>query len=300
MPRAGTDSMTDTEFVVCMRAALGRFERALAAYFQDHGSEPAAGSQAALERASFPRAESLVTVTAIGTMLVESVGDHVSTFLKTMCEPVEIIAGWTCVRSMLETSAIAAWLYDPRIAAQERVARAYAYRYEGLEQQLKFARSICLPPVDMAKIESVIDKLANDAAALGYSDILDKNGRRIGVAMRTPKATEMIAAVLDEEPAYRLLSAMAHGHTWAIQQLGFRVAAVQPSPPADGVVVTAMEKSAGTLHGYAYLVLRAAKALGFPVWNQARYFGWDVPRLTTILEDAYDDFKAKPNVRFWN
>ena len=37
-----------------------------------------------------------------------------------------------------------------------------------------------------------------------------------------PSMTELIAQNLDQEAAYRLLSAMAHGHHWALIKLGFR------------------------------------------------------------------------------
>lgn len=291
--------MSGTEFVLTLRTALARLHNEAAAFLQGQGGDPAAGSQAAAERATFPRPESLYTVAAVGTMLVESVGEHVSALVKLMTEPVEPIACWTCVRSMLESAAIAAWLFDPRIDAERRVGRAYGYRYEGLEEQAKFGRAVNLPPAEVAKAEGLLDRLERDAAALGYSVVTDRNGRRIGVAERMPSATDIIKLMLDEEGAYRLLSATAHGHTWAIQQLGFRPAAVQPPAAADGVQVTAMEKSSGSVAGYAFLVLRAAKALARPLWNQCVYFGWDRARLAAVLESVYDEFAAQPALRFW-
>lgn len=292
-------AMTGTEFVISLRGALTRLRDEFAAFMRSQGGEPAAGSQAAAERAAYPRPESLYTVSAIGAMLLESVAEHVTAFVKTITEPVEPIACWTCVRSMLESSAIAAWLFDPRIGAQERVGRAYAYRYEGLEQQVKFGRAANLPVGEVKKAEDLVDLLERDAANLGFVTVTDRTGRRTGVAQRMPSATDMIKAILDEEVAYRLLSAVAHAHVWAIQRLGFKAAAIQPAQPADGVQLTAMEKSSGSVEGYNFLVQRAAKSLALPLWNQCLYFGWQKDRLAGLLESVYDQMQALAAVRFW-
>ena len=146
-------AITGTDFVFELRSALKRLGDESAGFLESQDGDPVPGSQAATELAVYPRAESLYTVTAIGTMLLEFVAEHVSVLVKAMTEPVETIACWTCVRSMLESSAIAAWLFDPRIDAQKRVGRAYAYRYEGLEQQEKLGRAMGFPAPEMKKVE---------------------------------------------------------------------------------------------------------------------------------------------------
>ena len=200
---------------------------------------------------------------------------------------------------MLESSAIAAWLFDPRIDARTRVGRAYAYRYEGMEQQEKFGRAIGLPAPEMKKIKDLAGSLENDAAALGITAVTDRKGKRIGIGEKMPAATEIIKLMLDEECAYRLLSAMAHGHVRAIQQVGFRTTAGPMVTSSQGVQVTAMEKSSGSVQGYAFLVLRAAKSLALPLWNRTLYLGWDKGRLAAILESVYDEFSAQTSIRFW-
>lgn len=113
-----------------------------------------------------------------------------------------------------------------------------------------------------------------------------------------PNATEMIKLMLDEEHAYRLLSAVAHGHIWAIRQLGFAQAGATFVGP-DGVSMTPMLKHSGTLEGYTYLAVRAAKSFARPLWNQCQYFGWDEARLKALLDSVYDEFRGSVNIRFW-
>jgi len=291
--------MTPNETFLMLRAGLSRLDHEVTTFLQRQGTEPEAGSQAASERTNYSRSDSLYTVAAIGTMLLESVGEHVTVLARAMTEPITPFACLTCVRSMLESASIAAWLFDPKVDAQKRVGRAFAHRYEGLEEQVKFGRAANIPPDELKKAEDRVDKVDQDAVALGLPIIRDRNGKRIGIAERMPSATDIIKLVLDEECAYRLLSAVAHGHTWAMQQLGFTQAAVQPSQPSDGARTVAMEKSAGSSQMHAFSVVRAAKALAVPVWNQCLYFGWDKDRLAIVLESVYDQMSIQPALRFW-
>lgn len=297
--RTKTNTMNANEVFLKLRGALTHLDKEVGAYMQSQGIDPAPGSQAATERTTYPRAESLYTVSAIGSMLLESVGEHVSLLIKGMTEPIEPLACWTCVRSMLESSSIAAWLFDPRVDAQKRVGRAYALRYEGLEEQVKFGRAANLSATELQKLENLVDERTRDAIKLGFPTVADQRGRQIGIAERMPSATEIIKTMLDEECAYRLLSAVAHGHVWAILRLGFEPLGIQPSQCEDGPRITAIEKFAGSVEGYGYLVARAAKSLAFPLWHQCLYFGWDKVRLAETLEGVYDQMHGQPAIRFW-
>jgi hypothetical protein len=291
--------MTATEIFLRLRNGLVRLDQEVTTFVQSQGVDPAPGSQAATERATYKRPESLYTVSGICGILLESVAEHVSLLVRAMHEPITPFACWTCVRSMLESASIAAWLHDPKIDAEKRISRAYAHRYEGLEEQMKFGRAANIPADELKKLEDLVDKLEQDAVALGFFVIQDRKGNRIGIAERTPSATDIIKLMLNEEVAYRALSAVAHAHTWAMQRLGFTLAAVQPSPTGDGTCVVALEKSAGSIHGHAYSVTRAAKALILPVLNQCLYFGWDKDCLVAVLESVYDDMGMQPVTRFW-
>ena len=274
--------MNANDMFLVLRSALVRLDKETAAFVKSQSIDPAPGSQAAQERAAYPNPESLRTVSALGSMLLESIAEHASLLVKAMTEPIETLACWTCVRSMLESSAIAAWLLDPRIDAKQRAGRAYAHRYEGLEQQIKFLRSTTVAAAEVKKVEDRLEEVVRDAAAHGFAPVLDVKGRRIGVGQKMSGATDIIKTVLDEEMAYRLLSAVAHHHNWAILQLGFKRSSAQLPQTPDGVNTTALEKSAGSVQGYMFLTVRAAKALAVPLWNKCLFFGWDKDRLARL------------------
>ncbi len=207
----------------------------------------------ASELASSARPESIVTACAIANQLIEYSGEHLTAFVKTITEPIEPLASWTCIRSMLESCAIAAWLLDPTINAEQRIARTFAMRYEGLEELLKYGRCVNQPASEIQGLTDRIDDVAQVAAGLGYPPIQNRRGHRTGIGERMPNATELIRSELDEESMYRLLSAVAHGHSWAITQLGFRRSAGDGTVPAVGnIPVHALEKKV-YVDGLAYL-----------------------------------------------
>jgi hypothetical protein len=211
-PETTSMQMTSNEVFLMMRNGLARLDEEITCFVQSQGLDPAPGSQAAIERATYVRPESLYTVSAISTMLLESVGEHVNLLVKAMTEPINTFGCWTSARSMLEPASIAAWLHDPKIDAHKRVSRAYAHRYEGLEEQVKFGCAANVSADELKKLEDLVDRLERDAVALGFPVIRDRNGKRIGIAERTPTATEIIKLMLNEECAYRALSAVAHAH----------------------------------------------------------------------------------------
>lgn len=287
------------DYLATMRTTLSNFYGEVGSFTQDHGAELVPGSRAVAEQAGSPCPDSLVTAWGLASQLIESGGEHVTTFVKTITEPMEPIACWTCVRSMLEPCALAAWLLDPGIDARTRVGRSFALRYEGLEQQIKFGRAAGF---DNAKLESIkdhIEGVERDAIRQGYPRLMDPNRRRTGIGQRMPSATEVIKLALDEEAMYRLLSAVAHGHHWAISRLGFKLTAEPASGPRIGGVRVGVLEKAVSVDGMAYLGLGAAKALARPLWNQCRYFGWDEAWLARIFDHVFDQLRATPAVRFW-
>ena len=288
--------MPANEFVTRLRTSLTRFHEEAATFMQSQENEPVAGSVAATERATYPRADSPLTVAAIASILIELVGEHVTAFVKMITEPVEPIACWTCVRSMLESSSIAAWLFEPGIDAQTRVGRSFAIRYEGLVQEVKFAKSANRPKAEVQKLEDHINDVENVAATLGFPRLKNKKNERSGIGQFMPSATDMIRQMLDEERTYRLLSAVAHGHFWAINKLSFTQGTESVS---GGVSTTQIIKHSGTVEGYTYLSLCVARAFGLPLWSQCLYFGWDKVKLTALLETVYDEFLVANVIRFW-
>ncbi len=272
-----------------MRETLSRFCDEIRSFHADYGNGFSPGSPAVHEQASSARPQSLVTAWCQAAQLIELGGDHITTFVKTITEPVEVFACLTCIRSMLEPCALASWLLDPRIDAHTRVGRTFALRYEGLEQKLKFVRADGGSENDLQEIKDRIDEVDHDALKTGYAPIA-----------KMPSATDVIKLMLDEESTYRLLSAVTHGHDWAIRGLGFSpVPEGDPSPDVGGVSVAMFEKTVNVTN-LARSGLTMARAFAKPVWDKCNYAGWDKERLIGVLDSTFDELLAKPTERFWH
>jgi len=189
----------DIVYIDKMRISLLEFIVQVGEFSNSYDRKPAASSQFAAEQATFPSPESLETTLSMAIPLIESGSQHVTAFVKTVTEPMEPIACWTCVRSMLESCALAAWLLDPTIDAMQRVGRTFAPRYEGLEQQQKFGNASNQSASELQSGEDHINKVEQDAINLGFQPVLDRNGNRNGIGLRMPNATNVIAVMLDEE-----------------------------------------------------------------------------------------------------
>jgi hypothetical protein len=288
----------DAQYVADLREALTKLYDDTAAFIKSNESMPTATSQAATEHATYCRPESIVTAHALGTQLLEYGGDHLTAFVKLITNESDVIATWTCVRSMLESSAISAWLLDPTIDAHTRVGRTFAHRYEGLIQQLKYGRARHQSVTEIIALETHINKVETDAAAAGFAPLRDSKGRRIGIGQVMPGATDMIKTVLNEELAYRLLSAVAHAHHWALMQINFKVATGTAAVDLGGFMAHKLEKVVDA-KALAYLGARVLFAFTRPLWNQCQYFGWDQLKLEEIIENAADKMHLKGEPRYW-
>jgi hypothetical protein len=288
----------DRDYLLRMCDSLDWFYREAGKLIDGYQSKPAAGSQAARESSTYPREESLVTVWGIGLQLIEFGGDHLSAFVKTVTEPAEVIACWTCIRSMLESCAISCWLLDPSIDVQTRVGRAYAHRYEGLVQQLKFGRCAGVSMADISAAEQHIVKVEQDAISLGFTQLKDRNGRRNGIGVLGLSATDVIKKELDEEKMYRLLSGIAHGHWWAIHGLGFVPSKTAQQVNVGDISAIRFEKQANA-NGIALLGCCGTKALIRPLWHCCRYFGWDEMKFEELFENVADRLQLNVGPRFW-
>lgn len=298
MNRGISDSDFAIAFVADVRDALSAFLSETARYMEHQGYLAKPGSKADTDQRTCARPESIVTACGIGHNLIEASGEYVSAFVKTITEPVEVIACWTCVRAMMESSAMASWLFDPNATELERIGRTFALRYEGMQQQLKFGRVAGIVKKDMDSLEKRIDKLELIALALGFPRIHNRIGDRIGIGQRMPKITELIGMTLDQEKHYRLLSAVAHGHQWAISQLTYAPAAEQTTLSIGNVETTLFQKVA-KLDCIGVLGLLTLKGLARALWNQSRYFGWEMNPLEELIENAADKLQLNSANRFW-
>lgn len=268
----------------------------LGKFVKSQSYSPGVGSKAACELAEKFGTEFLHAVQSKGGIQRENTADHVTALLKTLGEPIETVAPWTCVRAALEMSTLSSWFLEPNITVQERVARGFAHRFQGLVEQQKFSKCAGL---DSQSVGRRIEKVEADAMALGFPKMVDGRGSRIGIGRLMPSKTDLIDEVFKKAETYRLLSALAHGHDWAIQAMSFRVVPdMKVEPAGDGVHLNVIEKAISP-NALAYLGILAAEVLSRPIWFQAIYYGWDNRPLVDIFERNFDCMGASKQVRCW-
>lgn len=277
-------------------AAISEWLRRSGEIADANQNRPAEGSPAMVEQSNSDRADLLMSACSIACLMIESGAEHLSLFVDTITEPVDSLACWTTVRSLLEPCALSSWLLDPAISPEDRLGRSFALRFSGLQEQLKFVRSINQPYAAVAAIEDRMNSLESSAGQLGYPP-LSRSGRRTGIGQRMPGATALIESELGLESAYRLLSAVSHGHTWAISQLGFRDTG--GSGELIGSVQTRAIEKGLNLNSVAYLALQGSLAFAHALWNQCRYFGWEPNPVEETFEDVFDRMAIGTSIRFW-
>ena len=217
--------MSDTEANYSRAArrmldAIPRLLQAISAYVNDHNAKSFPASQLSAEIAAYPDPE-VIRTAFVGDMLYEVAGDHVFGFTRAMAEPVAVFAPSALRPGRIESGAHCAWLLDPSIDA-ERAKRSFATRFDDLSQQIKLVNLIAPNSPAASQLSNRIEEAGNQADRLGMPDLRGKNGKRTGLGKAMPNATEMIAEVFGTEEPYRLLSGVAHGHSWATMWVGFR------------------------------------------------------------------------------
>lgn len=281
-------SINSKQDILPARRALRRLLKQTGALIDVDGFHPKANSKLYTERQVYSKQVSVENAYSMSTMLIESIGDHIFALLKTIKEPIESMAPFTCIRAALEASALASWMLDANIGSWERVKRTFAFRYDSLTEQLKFAR--CMNDVvRINKIQERINEVENDALKLGYDRVQNKNRKRIGIGMEMPSMTSLIKDVLNREWLYRVTSGMAHGSNWALMALSFFKTDVK----------NIVEKGSDTDSLY-YLCCEGAHIFSYPVWNRVRLFGFDKDSYIRIFESVYRSLKIYEDKRlFW-
>ncbi len=271
-------------------------------FLDQYGHRPSPNSKAFLELHSFQRPESLITAYSQSGILIDVAADELIAFTKTVTEPAQSIAPWTCVRSIIESSAIACWLLDPALNETMRVQRSLAFRYEGLVQQERFGSAIAKDDYH-AEVLSRIEAVEKLALSMGFSKQQNKKGVRTGIAQKMPNITDIVKEMLNEEATYRLLSAVIHGHAWALQQLSFHkidgqtVKLVEEHQNEERANI--FEKHLDPSH-VVYLCLKAANTFARPVWYRCQLFGWDTKRFSNILDNSFDALGFRKDSAFWH
>jgi len=246
------------------------------------------GSKAEAEQSDSKWSAEILNAWTIGNGLMESACEHIALFVKAITEPVEAIACWTCIRSMLEPCALAAWLFDPDLDASKRAGRVFALRYDGFDQQVKFGRTAGYPQSVMEELTDKIVALEQQALRLGFRPLRGDKKKRTGVGIVMPKTTPIIGQMLGLEPTYRLLSAVAHGHHWAILRLSFcEVSESSNFTMPTGLKMTVLEKNL-SIQAFVFLVTTAIEAFRKAASTQFRFVGAPTADIESLVGETLD------------
>jgi hypothetical protein len=228
---------------------------------------------------------SLTTISNQGKLLVRGSVEHLLAFSRCLEDPALSIAPYACIRASLESSAIAVWLSDQRVDRKERIARSFAFRFEGLRQQEKSNKD----PAIAAQIQNRIGEIESKAVSLGYSRLRDpKNDAKIvNIGRPWPGITAIARDALNSEPLYRLLSAVAHAHPWAISRASYR----RTSSP--NILEQHLDPRFEDV-----LRIAAATSLASAVWNVFEFAGVDSASTTNLLSSLCDEMGFTKR-RFW-
>lgn len=253
---------------------------------------PALGSRADQEAKQFPDVDGIAVPLSLGAQALEHAADHMWALSEACTNPVQPFAAFTLARGVLESAALAVWLFDQGIDARERVARSLSVRHAGLEEQAKMARSSPITSRLGGDVEREIDNRMNElvrqAERYGIAPGVNDSGRVRRIGSRMPTRTELARKLEDGEADYRLFSAVTHGHSWALLQVGFRISADRKSATREPKAEV-----------FTYACLRSIEFFSRALWDLAYLYGWRTGPFARLLESTYDTADLANERRFW-
>lgn len=287
-----TKEMTSTKFDQ-LRAVLHVLPEALGALMDDM-KQPLNGSRASVERRD--GGETAKSAHVQSGLAIVIAADHMRALERELTEPVMTFAPWTTARGMLEAAAVAMWLLGD-VDLNTRVARSLSLRLQDLKAQETYVRDAQRRDPDNAgfiaaipDIRARFQHLEKRAASLSIPAKRDKHARLIGFGEGMPSITDLADNELGEGGTYRLFSAIAHGRTWANLALGLRHLNQKGEPAVEQHL---------TVHAAQFLIVKALDWFARPGWAYFKLNGWDLNKLVTILEAAYDQASLVEERRFW-
>lgn len=256
-------------------------------HWNENNETPASNSQATLEIGSFSRSESVATAYSQAGMLFESAADYSMALVKAFTLPATSIAPWGITRSVLEMSALAAWLWDTKIHAFQRVQRSLIFWHKGLVDELKLAK-ISKGLLDTKKVIARINYVEHTALELGMGSVENKKSRKQFVfKLEMPTNTEVVSNILNKEQEYRLLSAMVHGRNWAIQSLGFETIK-KDQIIFDGIKGGHLEKHLSH-SSVNYLCTSALTSLASAILTKFKLYGWNTRPIAALIKRTLNE-----------
>lgn len=289
------------DWSVVLRAAeaLPHLSNAVADIADKYKHSPSMDSKASSELAESSDVGSLKTAYAQGAQQLWVACDHMLAIHRLLiAQPQLSYSPWTCARGVLESCATCVLVLDPSINSAERITRSLNLRVEDIRSAQSYYRNMArVPPTSGQDIDSLVSQcdlrinaLRKTASESGIDAKLDRSGRFLGFGHGVPSITKRIEDAFGASEDYSLLSAVAHGKTWAVLNLGAQVEDTHPPRAVPGLTA---EKA------MYYLIVRPVGWAARGYWNYHQLFGWDVEERKAILEVAYDQVGIKHDLRFW-
>ena len=251
------------------------------------GNDPMEGSIAAKERIIKDNSEKLLTAYSQGSIMFEVVMDHFSSLSRSLTQPIHTVSPWTTMRSILESSAIGLWLLDTKIDPDERISRSLKFRCEGLFQQVKYGKATLDNDNEIEPIINRYKEVLVEAEALGFEIARYDTGKLEHLRHEMPSVTDLISSQLNLEGEYRLFSAIAHAHLWALQALSFKKADI------PGKLLLEKNLSIEAIQYVGALVFRASS---IPIIEKCKLFGWPHKGLKDRFISAQAEFLRTVNI----
>jgi hypothetical protein len=238
------------------------------------------GSIAFDEIESSDHPEKLSTAFSQGSLMIEVTMDHFSSLTRSISQPVLTISPWTTIRSLMESSAIGLWLMETEIGHRERIIRSLKFRCEGLLQQKKFARTAG-EDTDYEQVNQRYTEVLFESESFGLELYRDKEGKIKRLRKQIPSNTTLISNYLNLETEYRLFSAIAHAHPWALHALSFKNADI------PNRLLLEKDLSIEAIQYIGVLVFSICKA---PILQKCRLFGWPDKGFNELFDDTQSNF----------
>ena len=267
------------------------FHRAIEVYNQ----KPLVGSKGWRELEICPAPQHLEAAHSSGVQSLWVGADHAAALARALTGEWLSYSPWSLARAVLESCSVSSWLFDPDVGYQERVSRSLNLRLRDLTGQIRYVKNETELPEEVRRYaERRIEHLRDEAKLLGLAEKVNRNGKFIGFSEGIPSLTRIIDEFDMKRPepslGYSLLSAAAHGESWAVRSLG-----------SNTTLGESRAISVGSLRPeYAMLlIIHAVQEFSYPAWEVFVLFGWDLRVVESILNKAFDQVRITESLRFW-
>jgi hypothetical protein len=178
----------------------------------DMGERPTADSELGRELAT-DIGEFVEVAFKLATLALVVADEHAAGVEWALFKDRNAFVALTCARGALEQASRAVWLLDPALTAESRAERAVALLLQDHEDEMKAWGSDARPEskAKHAEVRDLIDQRKKERDDAGLTSV------------SVPSHTGLAKDMIGRETEYRVYAAAAHGMSWALDRLGFRL-----------------------------------------------------------------------------